>query len=178
MKKLGVLAVLVSWALTGTAGPQAPARQPGLWEVTLIAEPSPITVRQCTDKASEEMVLLSIVPGQENCGAATVSRQKNRYEIRNSCAMHGQRVNTRMELSGDLRTRYEGQYAVKFAGNAQSKSRSETRRFEGRWLGECPPGMRPGDMVLPNGMAVNVVDERKRAESAGSDGHGHEGHRH
>ena len=37
--------------------------------------------------------------------------------------------------------------------------------IEGRWLGTCSAGQRAGDMVLPNGITVNVVDDKKRAES-------------
>ena len=35
--------------------------------------------------------------------------------------------------------------------------------FQGRWLGSCAPGQKPGDMVLPNGITVNVVDAAARA---------------
>lgn len=178
VKRFGVLVVMAGWALSCVAGQQVPIRKAGLWEVTLAAEPSAqqrvITVRQCTDNASDELMLLSIVPGQESCGATTVSSRKMHREIKNRCSAHGQKVDTKMELSGDFQQRYEGRYLVSYAG----KATSESRRFEGRWLGECRPGMQPGDMVLPNGVTVNVMNEKKRAEGARANGGGHEGHRH
>ena len=34
---------------------------------------------------------------------------------------------------------------------------SELGRQQARWLGPCRPGMKPGEMVLPNGVTVNVM---------------------
>ena len=35
----------------------------------------------------------------------------------------------------------------------------ETRKavIDGRHVGACPVGMKPGDMVLPNGLTLNLV---------------------
>lgn len=198
--KTGILALCV--VLTAVPAAQAnasaakkaaplPARKTGLWEVTLRGEGLTLkrsgqapqaaqTVQQCTSAEAEPVMLLSIVPGQENCREVRVGRRAKGggHDIRTVCHVHDNRVDSHMELQGDLQSAYSGAFEVKYS---QTPLRNTGRMvFEGRWLGPCRSGQRPGDMVLPNGVTVNVVDDRKRAESRGSEGHGHDhgGHGH
>ena len=170
-----------------------PARKAGLWEVTVRSDdlvlprrgqskPRPQTVRMCTNAAAEPVMLFAIVPGQERCKEVAARPRSTSvgggWEIRSVCFVHDNRVEADMQLTGDLRSEYQGAYSVKY----QSTPLENTGRmlFEGRWLGSCQPGQRPGDMVLPNGVTVNVVNDRKRAEGQAPEGHGHDhsGHKH
>ena len=152
-----------------------PARKSGLWEVTLRGDsPGPRqgqTVLQCTSTEAEAHMLMSIVPGQENCREARAVRRAGGYDIRTVCQVHDNRIETRLELAGDLQSAYAGRFSVKYS-QPPSHDPGPTV-FEGRWLGACKPGQRPGDMVLPNGVTVNVVDDKTRAEAQGREGHGH-----
>lgn len=161
-----------------------PARKSGLWEVTVRSDDlvlksagqgpqRPLTVRQCTSPEAEPVMLTSIMPGQDDCHGLKVARRTKGagYDITTACYVHENRLNARMELLGDLQSAYNGTYNVTYP---QTPFNNTGRMvFEGRWLGPCSAGQRPGDMVLPNGVTVNVVDDRKRAES-----HDHEGHKH
>jgi len=164
--------------------PPAPAKSPlpvrksGLWEVTVRSDtPEPRqgqTVLQCTSAEAEPVMLMSIVPGQENCRKVKATRRRAKgggYDIHTVCYVHDNRIEARMELAGDLRSGYTGRFSVKFAQAPISDP--GPRAFEGRWLGACKPGQRPGDMVLPNGVTVNVVDDKKRAEAHEREEHGH-----
>jgi hypothetical protein len=166
-----VLACSAAWAQG------VPTRKPGLWEVTLLAPEGapaqrPIAVKQCTDKAHDAEVLLSVAPGQENCKRPQVRREKGRYHIETACAVHDVPVHTRFELSGNLQSRYQGHYEVRYEKTFRpgSQTRTESRRFEGRWLSACTADMKPGDMTLPNGVMVNVL---KSHDHSHGDGHGH-----
>lgn len=160
-------------------GARLPARKNGLWEVILRPEgPGPRTgqtVQQCTSAQAESVMLLSILRGQEHCSEVKVTRRAasagGGYDIRTFCEVHDNPVRAQVALRGDLQSAYSGTFEVKFPATPQN----DTGRvaFEGRWLGACKPGQRPGDMVLPNGVTVNVVDDKKRAESHGHEGYGH-----
>ncbi len=170
----GAIACLAGPALA--AAEPMPTRKEGLWEVTVRGETESVlrkqTVQQCTSKEAEPVMLLSVVPGQEHCHDVKVRRaQRGSYKIQTVCYVHDNRVDATVELSGDLKAHYSGAFEVKYA----KRVRFEPGRtlFEGRWLGACRPGQRPGDMLLPNGATVNVVDDRKRAESHSHDGHSH-----
>lgn len=164
-----------------------PARKSGLWEVTLRtddlvlkrpgqAAPRPQTVQQCTSAEAESTMLMSIVPGQEDCHEVKVQRRAKSagggYDISTVCYVHDNRADTRVELRGDLQSEYRGTYDVKYA---QTPMRNTGRwLFEGRWLGACKPGQRPGDMVLPNGVTVNVVADKQKRESHSHSPHDHQ----
>lgn len=148
-------------------------RKAGLWEVTIQAhtpdglggarQPA-VTVRQCTRTDVDAVVLLSILPGQENCASPTVAKLGDKGSgrtITTACRVHDNPVRGRMELRGDLQTVYAGRYSVEFAQTPQQNVGPVS--FQGRWLGSCAPGQKPGDMVLPNGITVNVVDAAARA---------------
>lgn len=186
--RLGLAVWAMLWAMQGAAAHEPPVakknatstwpvRKNGLWEVTLRSDtPGPHrgqTVQQCTSVEVEPIVLMSLLPGQENCREVKASRRSGRlkegYDIRTVCYVHGSRVDGHMELLGDLQSSYEGRFSVKFA-NGPGRAPGA---FEGRWLGACKPGQRPGDMVLPNGVTVNVVDDKKRAEAHEREEHGH-----
>lgn len=157
------------------ADPRAslPARKAGLWEVTVQAHAPrgmggmrqpPQTVRQCTDARAERVMLLSILPGQENCSRFTVVKRKQQagHDIAGTCRVHDQRVAISVQLRGDLQSIYSGTYRVEYPGAPMGNTGPVD--FQGRWLGSCGPGQRPGDMTLPNGIKVNVVDDIGRAE--------------
>lgn len=160
------------------ADPRAalPARKAGLWEVTVqphapngmggMRQP-PQTVRQCTSAKAERVMLLAILPGQENCGKFQVAKRAGQggsgHDIAAACKVHDQRVLANVQLRGDLRSVYSGTYRVEYPGAPMGSSGPVD--FQGRWLGACAAGQRPGDMVLPNGIKVNVVDDVGRAET-------------
>ena len=167
-----------------------PVRKAGQWELTVRSDelvlqrqgqskPRPQTVRMCTDAAAEPVMLLAIVPGQEDCHELKVRRRGKGggYDITATCYVHENRLNAQVELLGDLQSAYSGSFRVTYP---QTPIHNTGRMvFEGRWLGACLSGQRPGDMVLPNGVTVNVVDDRKRAENHNHDHqHGHQGDKH
>lgn len=164
-----------------------PSRKSGLWEVTVRSDDlvlrrqgqapqRPQTVQMCTNAEVEPVMLFAVVPGQTDCHEIKATRRaKNAgagYDISTVCYVHDNRVDAHMNLRGDLKTAYDGSYSVKYTRTPLQNTGRMV--FEGRWLGACKPDQRPGDMVLPNGVTVNVVDAVKRAE----EGHGGHNHKH
>lgn len=153
-------------------------RKAGLWEVTVRSDDLVLrrrgqarqlvqTVQMCTDKAVEAVMLMAVVPGQENCREVSSKRLGAKaggaWQIQTDCVVHGKRVNADIRIEGNLQSSYRGSYDVKYPTSPLYNS--GRMLFAGRWLGNCQPHQRPGDMVLPNGVTVNVVDDRKRAEA-------------
>lgn len=163
-----------------------PTRKAGLWEVTVRSDDlvlrrqgevqqKPQTVQMCTNAEAEPVMLFAIVPAQQNCRPVNVARrtkgQGGGYDINTECYVHDQRADAHMELRGDLQSVYGGAFSVKYAQTPMANTGRMV--FEGRWLGACKPSQRPGDMVLPNGITVNVVDDRRRAEAVHEQEHSH-----
>jgi hypothetical protein len=179
---LGLLIVLVMLPRAAQASgvhatPYAdlPVRKAGLWEVTIQAH-SPsgaggrvqpaMTVQQCTDIKAERVVPLFLLPAREGCQRITVSKNgQGGHDVSAVCQSHDLRMDMQLTLSGDMQARYSGTYRTRYPGTSNDTGPVP---FEGRWLGRCKPGQRAGDMVLPNGITVNPVDDARRAS-----GHAH-----
>ncbi|WP_313929018.1 DUF3617 family protein [Pseudoxanthomonas sp.] len=164
----------LAWASGVDADPykDLPVRKSGLWEVTVQAHAAPgmggrmqpaMTVLHCTDANAERVVPLFLLPAREGCERITVSKNAARggHDVGTVCRSHGQRVDMQLTLRGDMQTRYSGTYRIQQSGSPSSDSGQVP--FEGRWLGRCKAGQRAGDMVLPNGITVNTVDDARRA---------------
>lgn len=178
-----VLFVLMTACFTAVAanprGDVLPARKSGLWEVTVQAHvplgaqgvrQRALTVTQCTSPEAEPVMLLSVLPVHEQCtNVQVLSRIEGgikRHDIRLSCKVHEQTVVSEMWLRGDLQSVYAGAYRVEGQGSVSGGL--QPVNFQGRWIGKCKSGQRPGDLQLPNGATVNVLDDVRRAE-----GHSH-----
>jgi len=135
----------------------------------------PVTVHQCTSASAEPVMLMSIVPGQEDCRERTVRRGGKgtlvSYEIRTVCHVHGNRIEAQMQLLGDLKSSYQGSFEAKFPETPLNNTGRMV--VKGRWLGACAAGQRPGDMVLPNGVTVNVLDDHLRGRDVDHSDHQH-----
>ena len=60
-------------------------------------------------------------------------------------------------MSGDFNSAYRME--SKSSYNPPLMGRSEgTSVVEARWVGPCKADQKPGDMVMPNGMKMNVID--------------------
>jgi hypothetical protein len=176
------LVVAASWSLSLVLGlPLAradtlPARTPGLWEVSIAAAGQSVMrqqkVLQCTTPQVDAVTLLAVVPGQEHCHETRVKKGANgtRFDVQTVCFVHDNRVTARIQLSGDFQQSYQGQFEVSYSRPVAHGSAGVTQ-FSGRRLGDCRPGMKPSDMVLPNGVTVNIVDSLKQREGHG--GHAH-----
>lgn len=157
IRLLGVACALAA-SIAVAADPPAPkVRAPGLWEVKLHRDSplAPIRIEQCSAAASEPEILLSIVPGQEHCEPPRLRPAPGKLVIETHCRVHGKRVDATLTLEGDRRSAYSGSFRVE----------ERITRFDARHLGDCRPGMKAGDMVLSNGIVVNVLrDNAARRE--------------
>jgi hypothetical protein len=160
-------------------------RKPGLWQVAIWNDGESlmgaIKVQQCSAVNIEPDGLLSIAPGQENCVEPKVTRSSSGVLIHTICRVHSQRFVTDMEMSGNFDSAYHGSVTTSISelGSFASKGylggptsstlapkpvkamNSKKILYQAEWLGPCKPNMKPGDLVLSNGITVNPLLEHK-----------------
>jgi hypothetical protein len=165
----------VSPAAAPLATSQPPARRAGLWEQTMNRDgAAPMVMgkmRLCVDAASEAKIsLFGGRMGKGRCGRRSVSRQLNgNYDFTSTCDMGEAGVTTsKGTLSGDLSSRYRVHAESDIAGSSiPSLNGHHVTDIEATWLGACPAGMTPGDIVMGNGMKINVDKISAAAAAAG-----------
>ena len=137
----------------------------GLWEMATQVEgmPQTIVTKMCMDEtltASFTTKMGSLQQGDTKCSDQTVTRNGNTIDMTAVCVDGNQRINTKvhMEMKGD--TGYHQTINATFDPPTQGRSAVSTS-IDGKWLGACGADMKPGDVVMPGGLKVNMYDAMK-----------------
>lgn len=160
--KAAALAVVAAGLCLTPAGAaladELPSRKPGLWSIKMGGTPlGGHTLQECVDKASDERWRTQSQQ-DATCSKPVVKRDGARYRFTMECTANNQKqtVEGVYTMTGD--TGFTGETVVRFTppiqGMAQMKMTSE-----GRWMGACKPGMKPGDTVR-EGSAANPFGNR------------------
>jgi len=160
--RLAVVALsLASLAIPASAQIAAPKRKAGYWEQTMTMQsPRAMTMKSqfCTDPAVEAKVsaLGQAGPGQD-CDTTKVTRSAGGFTFESTCRIAGRVTRTKGVATGDFNSNYKLDMTSD-SGGAQSRM-----QIASRWVGPCPAGKKPGDMVMPGGMTVNIVTRTGQA---------------
>jgi hypothetical protein len=146
-------------AATGARGDDLPTRKAGLWEVTLhmaTANMPTQTMKFCTDAATDaELYKFGMNAAQGMCSRYDLHRSGNVATVDTECKMGEMKMTSHsvMTFTGD--TAYKT--VIQSRSDPPMMGRAETTMTqEARWTGPCPADMKPGDMVMPNGMKMNM----------------------
>jgi hypothetical protein len=139
-----------------------PKRKSGLWEITTSAEgqttpPMQMCIDEKVDDLSRDMT-----QGDVKCSKQDMRREGDRYVIDSVCKFGETTATSHIVVTGKLDSAYQMDIQSKY--NPPMMGMSEGRStMKARWLGACKAGQRPGDMVMPGGMTINVYDAAKSA---------------
>jgi hypothetical protein len=170
--------IAMSGAVGASAG-ELPSLKPGLWEIKLVegmpkdadAETMKAwgTTKMCIDKDTDELLTNQSrqlrESGKQECDLDRTSSSGSTYTSESLCpnpAGAGKvRSKVVMTFEGGtfFRTEMEMKYEPPSTSEKDSRSVSEAR-----WLGVCEAGQVPGDMILGNGMKMNMLKIMGAAE--------------
>jgi Protein of unknown function (DUF3617) len=139
----------------------APARKPGLWEVktTIDGQGRTVTVQQCIDAATDQMLQSSTGPfSAPLCAEREVKKSDNGMTIDSRCNFNGKAASAHADVTGSFDSAYTMTVTAEGGELPPIKMTSE-----GKWLGACAAGQRPGDVVMANGVKINIPELQKRA---------------
>ena len=82
--------------------------------------------------------------------------RSGRFVTDSSCTLGASTIEGRTETTFLRDTAYRTEVVGRVGPTGRV---AETQRtiIDGRHVGSCPVGMKPGDMVLPNGLTLNLV---------------------
>jgi hypothetical protein len=139
----------------------ATARKPGLWEVKTVIEGQGrgVTVQQCIDAATDQMLQSSAGPfSAPLCVGRDVKQSDAGMTIDTHCSFNGKAANAHAVVSGSFDSAYT--MTVTADGGELPPVKMS---MEGKWLGACAAGQQPGDVIMANGVKVNIPELQKRA---------------
>lgn len=143
-----------------------PARKPGLWEVKMVFEGRKLPaqmMKQCTDAASDK-VMNSNFGGsnQEACSKQDVTKSATGMIIDSVCKFGDSTTTSHAVVTGSFDSAYTVNVTSTREGGrpmpGATPGAPTQMTIEAKWLGPCAAGQKPGDVLMANGMTMNVLD--------------------
>jgi len=154
------------WATSAFAASavEMPTRKAGLWEMKMVRTGSQMpdmTMQHCTDQTTDKAMSSSFSPmSKETCSKHDIQKTATGYVTDSVCTVGGMSVTSHAEVTGD----FNSAYTVKVTSHSQggpSGARDTVMSVEAKWLGACKADQKPGDILMPGGMKMNVKDMEK-----------------
>jgi hypothetical protein len=151
--RINVIAICLLFAVPAFAL-DLPTRKAGLWEIHMEFQGRsnlPFqTMKQCTDAAADKLMTLNFG------GAITVD----------SICKFGETTSTsHAVVTGDFNSAYTVEVTSTREGGRPipgvAAGRESHMKIAAKWIGACASGQRPGDVIMSNGMTMNVLDMQK-----------------
>ena len=73
------------------------------------------------------------------------------------CTVAGKTTTSHIVVSGS----FESNYTMTITSEGGSLPQARTITLEAKWLGPCAADQKPGDMIMSNGVKMNIVDMQK-----------------
>ena len=136
-----------------------PKRKSGLWEIVGTSdrhEGAPQTIRMCTDDKTQDLLSrLSDQVGKNKCSKRDVQNQGTQVITDSVCTIAQSQVTSHTVMNFDSTTSFTIQMHSHFEPALLGKTESNSTQ-SGKWVGACPADMKPGEMVSPNGVRINL----------------------
>jgi hypothetical protein len=149
----------------GARAIEMPIRKAGLWEMKVVRTGSPtpeMTMQHCTDESTDKEMSTTFSPmAKEMCSKQDVQKTATGYVSDSICKVGAMSITSHSDIVGDLNSGYTVKSTSHHEGGPASVPADSTTTVEAKWLGACKPDQKPGDIVLPGGMKMNVKDMEK-----------------
>jgi len=165
---LGLIgAALLATPLARAAEIEMPNRKAGLWEMKMVSASMPgLTMQHCTDEATDKKMRAAYSPmAKEMCSKNEVQKTATGYTTDSVCDIGGLKMNSHADIVGDFNSGYTVKTTTQQQGGPSGGPRQTEMTLEAKWVGPCKPDQKPGDIVMPGGITMNVSDlERMKAK--------------
>jgi hypothetical protein len=169
MRHASVVLLTLILAVAFAQAQEVPHRKSGLWELkrTSSLSQGEATFQMCVDQASDDP-LRQFAENMKHgtCNSSSVRRAGDKLTVDAVCRIGRNQpitATTHAVLTGDFDSKYtiesKSTFDPPWQGNAQGSA-----LLEAKWTGPCKADQRAGDLILPNGMKVNL---NKASKSGG-----------
>lgn len=147
--------VIFLCAVSAASADEFPRRTPGLWEVSITSEAGTHATKQCVDEKTDAQLLQMGSRMGQMCTKNETRKEGASFVSESDCTMAGTKIHARSVMSGDFASAYQGEVHVTYNPPLRGKSEGDTK-ISARRLGACEAGQRPGDIIMPDGKAMNI----------------------
>ena len=155
---------LALWPAADAQAVDLPVRKAGLWEMKVLRTGSPVpdmTMQHCTDATTDKQMSTSFSPSKDICSKQDIQKTATGYVSDSICGVAGMTITSHAEITGDFNSAYTVKSTSHSERGPSSVPRDSTTMIEAKWLGACKPDQKPGDIMMPGGMKMNILDLEK-----------------
>src|SRR6185437_14616709 len=164
-RRLTSVAIYVLSASSAFAS-DLPTRKAGLWELKMEFQGRNLPIQlmqQCTDAATDQLMTLNFGGAAErNCQKRDVHNSGGTITVDSVCSFGDATTTSHAVVSGDFNSAYTVQINSTRQGGRPIPGAlpggESHMTIAAKWLGLCVAGQRPGDVMMGNGMKMNVLD--------------------
>ena len=145
------LLTLAFATITGAAPSEMPNRKPGLWEIKMQMPDmeQPTLSQHCIDEKTDNILLQQgHFQPRQNCSKNNLRKESGKIILESECKIEGSNTSTKAVFSGDFSHSYRGEIHTTYTPSLHGMKTS-MQTLEGKWLGVCKPGQKPGDIAIP-----------------------------
>jgi len=157
-----LLVLLPAWQARAV---EMPVRKAGLWEMKMLRTGSPapdMTMQHCTDESTDKEMSATFSPmAKEACSKNDVQKTATGYVTDSVCSIGGMSMTSHSETSGDFNSAYTVKATSHSQGGPAGMARDSSTTIEAKWLGPCKSDQKPGDIIMPGGIKMNIKDMEK-----------------
>ena len=164
-----VLTLIASPALADSF----PDREPGLWEVSVTSGNSqtPQVMKECIDSATDAKMMRMGTDISKSmngtCSQQELKKTSAGFESNSECKMMGSTIKSKATFSGDFKKTYFGEIVSTFTPPFMGQSTSTTK-ITAKHTGSCGADMKPGEIIMANGMKMNMNEAVGNVKAAAS----------
>jgi hypothetical protein len=151
-----------------------PTRKAGLWEIKMDFQGRKLpvqTMKQCTDAAADALMAYNFGGAAEHCQKRDINTSGNTITIDSVCTFNGRVSTSHAVVTGDFNSAYTVEVDSKREGTSPAGQRvygDSKMVIAAKYIGACAAGQRPGDVIMSNGMTMNIIDMQKRTQPGGA----------
>jgi hypothetical protein len=153
--------LLALFAMSHARADELPIRKAGLWEMRMVrnGSSSETVIQQCTDEASDKELVTAFSPmSKEICSKKDITKTATGYVSDSVCGAAGVSITAHAEITGDFNSAYTIKSKAHTQGGPASIQGDHETTVEAKWVGACKADQKPGDVIMPGGLKMNIHD--------------------
>jgi hypothetical protein len=170
-KNAPLMALALAMITSAAYADSLPKREAGLWEVSVISShsPTPNMMKECVDGSTDAKLMEMGADMSKSMGGACSKNEFKKtasgFESTSECSIMGSKMTSKGSFTGDFVKTYSGEITTSFSPPMFGQKQSTTK-ISAKHIGPCSSDMKPGDVIMANGMKMNMNEAAENVKGS------------
>jgi hypothetical protein len=155
MRALAIVTAAGIFGAVPALADELPQRKAGLWETKSAGAEGETTAKQCVGPGTDRAMLGGMTGGA--CSKIEVKKTATGYAVATECTIGQIKAVGSSTVTGDFQTSVRTEGVTRLTGMPGQAGTVERKLVvEAKRVGDCGPGQKPGDVILPDGKVISM----------------------